>query len=79
MFVDRLDVRMLSTLPAGPVRWVVLTTDGSSLGASAGAKRAWLAGQAGRAGVATRDGIVVVRLPAPRSYGCPGDLSAPRP
>jgi hypothetical protein len=77
--VDRLDVRMLSTLPAGPVRWVVLTPDGSSLGASAAAKQAWLAAQTGRAEVTTRDGIVVVRLPAPEIVRLSPDVSAQRP
>ena len=79
VFVDRLDVRMLSTLPAGPVRWVVMTPDGSSLGASAAAKQEWIAAQAGRAEVTTRDGIVVVRLPADAVVQLPADVSAPRP
>jgi hypothetical protein len=70
---------MLSPLPAGPVRWVVLTPDGSSLGASAAAKQAWLAAQAGRSQVTTRDGIVVVRLPAPEVVRLPAGVSAPRP
>lgn len=80
VLVDRLDVRMLSTLPAGPVRWVVLTTDGSSLGASAAAKRAWLASEAGRAEITTRDGIVVVRLPGSQTVQLPAaGVSAPPP
>jgi uncharacterized membrane protein len=79
VFVDRLDVRMLSTVPAGPVRWVVLTPDGSSLGASASAKQAWLAARTDDAEVTTRNGIVVVRLPAPEVVQLPGGVNAPRP
>ena len=80
VFVAGHDVRMLSTLPAGPVRWVVLTPQGSSLGASASAKQVWLAAQAGRAEVTSSDGITVVRLPAPEVVQLPADaVSAPRP
>jgi uncharacterized membrane protein len=80
VFISRLDVRMLSTLPAGPVRWVVLTPDGSSLGASASAKQAWLAAHAPGAEVTTVGGVVVVHLPAPQVVQLPEDpVSAPRP
>lgn len=66
--VPHLDVRMLSTLPAGPVRYVLLTADESSLGAPEQAKRAWLAG---REVAAARDGVLLVRLPAPQTVQLP--------
>jgi uncharacterized membrane protein len=71
LFVDRLDVRMLSVLPAGPVRWVVLTPDGTSIGASASAKQAWLGALPPDAEVSTHDGVVVVRLPRPETVRLP--------
>lgn len=67
VLIARLDVRMLSTLPAGPVRWVILTPAGSSLGAPEAAKRAWLQQQQTRPGVETssQDGVLLLHLPAP--------------
>lgn len=74
VLVARLDVRMLSQLPAGPVRWVVLTRSGSVFGASERAKRAWLAEQEARPGVAVtqRRGVVLVHLPAAEVVRLPG-------
>jgi hypothetical protein len=61
----RVDVRMLTdTVPASG-RWVLLTTDGSQLGAPEAAKRAWLARIDTRPGVVVihRGTCVLVRLP----------------
>jgi hypothetical protein len=73
VLIARLDVRMLSTLPAGPVRWVVLTSGGASLGAPESARQVWLAQQRARPGVAVsdRDGVLLVRLPAPEVVRLP--------
>jgi Predicted membrane protein (DUF2079) len=71
--IARLDVRMLSTLPAGPVRWVILTPAGSSLGAPEAAKQAWLQQERSRPGVETssQDGVLLVHLPAPEVVRLP--------
>jgi hypothetical protein len=58
-------------LPAGPVRWVVLTADGTSIGASASAKQAWLAALPPDAEVAAHHGVIVVRLPRPETVRLP--------
>jgi hypothetical protein len=73
VLIARLDVRTLSTLPAGPVRWVLLTPAGSSLGAPESAKLAWLAQQRARPGVVVtdRDGVLLVRLSAPELVRLP--------
>jgi uncharacterized membrane protein len=73
VLIARVDVRMLSPLPAGPVRWVVLTPDGSSLGAGQGAKQAWLAQQRARPDVEVtqRDDVLLVRLPVPELVRLP--------
>jgi hypothetical protein len=62
----RVDVRMLTdTVPAWG-RWVLLTSDGSQLGAPLAAKRHWLAVAAARPGVTIvrRGTCVLVGLPA---------------
>ena len=73
VLISRLDVRMLSPLPAGPVRWVVLTKIGSLFGAAEHADPTWLAEQPARPGVVVteRDGVVLVRLPAPEIVRLP--------
>lgn len=80
VLVDRLDVHMLSTLPTGPVAYVVLTADGSSLGAPEAAKRAWLAAVAGRATVSTDGSVTVVALARPEVVRLPdAPITAPPP
>ncbi|MGZ4650301.1 MAG: DUF2079 domain-containing protein, partial [Kineosporiaceae bacterium] len=73
VLVSRLDVRMLSPLPAGPVRWVVLTKTGSLFGAAEHANQTWLAEQQARPGVVVteRDDVVLVRLPEPEIVRLP--------
>jgi hypothetical protein len=62
----RVDVRMLATSVTARGGWVLLTPDGSQLGAPEAHKRVWLERQRSRPGVqvTTRGDVVLVRLPA---------------
>ena len=66
--VARLDVRVLSHLPAGPTRWVLLTTGGKP------AQETWLGQVEARPGVQVSQDVdvVLLRLPAPEVVRLPG-------
>lgn len=74
MLLSRADVHMLDAVEPARVRWVMLTEQGSQLGADQAAKGAWLAAQRRRPGVQvlTRGAVTLVRLPTEEPVRLPG-------